>query len=87
MNPAAVIALPSSLSEMYPAKTPPTTPPTSKSVDKFPDVSSDRYSPPITTSRIIQTIRATTLEVKGRRDDEKHTVVADIERKPVEESV
>lgn len=47
VNEAAVIALASSLSEKNPAKIPPITPPISKKVDKFPAVSLDRYSPPI----------------------------------------
>lgn len=47
MNVAAVMALALSLSDMYPAKIPPTIPPTSNSVDRFPAAFTDTYSPPI----------------------------------------
>ncbi|MFS7996355.1 hypothetical protein Hanom_Chr12g01128961 [Helianthus anomalus] len=45
MKLAAVMALAFSLSEMCPARMPPTTPPTSNSVDRLPASTSDKYSP------------------------------------------
>lgn len=47
MKLAAVMALASKRSEMWPARIPPSTPPTSNKVDRVPDVSLDRYFPSI----------------------------------------
>ena len=47
MRLAAVIALASSLSEIWPARIPPSTPPKSNKVERSPDDFTDKYSPPI----------------------------------------
>lgn len=48
MKVAAVNARALSLSDMWPARMPPTTPPTSNNVDNVPDVESDKCLPSIT---------------------------------------
>eukprot|EP00252_Welwitschia_mirabilis_P023295 TRINITY_DN6557_c0_g1_i3.p1 TRINITY_DN6557_c0_g1~~TRINITY_DN6557_c0_g1_i3.p1 ORF type:complete len:182 (+),score=14.06 TRINITY_DN6557_c0_g1_i3:642-1187(+) len=61
INVTVVMALASSLSEMCPARIPPTTPPKSNNVERFPDDLSDKYTPPIaaTTTQALLQIRIT----------------------------
>jgi hypothetical protein len=59
MKLAAVIARALSLSEIWPARIPPTMPPTSNRVERFPADFTDIYSPPISAVKKTWTIKST----------------------------